>query len=63
MYHALATASQTQVSNVIIVAVIIAVAVMAFWRQILVALVAVFVATVTIGFAAVVLLLLHHGLT
>jgi hypothetical protein len=57
MYYALGTVQPMHVSGVVILAMVIAV--MAFWRQVIQAVIALLVAAVIIGFAATIFMLLH----
>jgi hypothetical protein len=59
MYYALGTIQHMHVSGVVILAMVIAV--MAFWRQIIKAAIALIVAAVITGLAASVFMLLHYG--
>jgi hypothetical protein len=59
MYYALGTVQHMHVSGVVILVMVIAV--MAFWRQIVKAAIALLVTAVIIGLAASVFMLLHYG--
>jgi uncharacterized membrane protein len=57
MYYALGTVQPMHVSGVVILAMVIAV--MAFWRQVIKAVIALLVTAVIIGLAATIFVLLH----
>lgn len=57
MYHALGTAGHTHISSAVILVGVVMV--MAYWRQAIIAVIALLVAVVIIGFAAGVFTLLH----
>ncbi len=59
MHYALGTVHQLHVSGIVILALVIAV--MAFWRQIIKAVIALLVAAVIVGLAATFFMLLQHG--
>jgi hypothetical protein len=59
MHYALGTVYQPHVNGMVILAAVIAV--VAFWRQIIKAVIVLFVAAVIVGLTESVFMLLHHG--